>query len=102
MTYVDPSSSFDPSMLLKIIKENNLFSKDDSPSSNTTLPPLLQSLYIDDKKPSDDFAPCLSSLYLSVSYLNRCCVANILMSQRKFYCIDNIDKRNEFEIWNDF
>ena len=25
MTYVDPSSSFDPSMLLKIIKENNLF-----------------------------------------------------------------------------
>lgn len=93
MTYVDPCSSFDSSLLSKLINEHKLFHRDDT--QNESLPSLLQCLL--SQGPREDFATCLSSLYLCASYLNRCCVANILMSQRKFYCIDNIDKRTLFD-----
>lgn len=100
MTYVDPTSSFDPSCLMKLIKEIDPFHRDDS--DDRSLPSLLQSLVDENNHPCEGCGPCLSSLYLCSSYLNRCCVANILMSQKQFYCIDNIDKQKDvlFSILN--
>ena len=47
-------------------------------------------LYLEkDIKP--EFEISMSCLFLCVAYLNRCCVANLLMSARAFSFIDSID-----------
>lgn len=92
MTFVDPTSSFAASNLSPFIQKNHVFQRDDDSSSNS-LPSLLSHLL---SNQSSLFEPCLSSLYLCSSYLNRCCIANLLMSQRRFFCIDNIDKGIRF------
>ena len=93
ISYVDPTSSFAASNLTPFIQQNHVFQCDDDTSSNTTYPSLLTHLL---SNQSSLFEPCLSSLYLCSSYLNRCCIANLLMSQKRFFCIDNIDKGISF------
>lgn len=95
ITFVDPTSSFAASNLTPFIQQNHVFQCDDDTSSNTTLPSLLTHLL---SNQSSLFEPCLSSLYLCSSYLNRCCIANLLMSQKRFFCIDNIDKGISFSL----
>ena len=92
MSYVDPSSDCSPSSLISLVQQYSLFDSDDAPELAGKWPSLLQSMLTDRKIPNPNYSCCLSSLALSVAYLNRCCVANLLMSQRLFYLIDNIDQ----------
>ena len=39
-----------------------------------------------------EFECCVSALYLCVKYLQRCCVANLLMTERTFFFVDSIDE----------
>ena len=92
MSYVDPSSDCSSSNLLTLVQQYSLFDSDDAPERKGQWPSLLQTMLKDSKTPNPAYSSCLSSLDLAVSYLHRCCVANLLMSQRMFYLIDNIDQ----------
>ena len=49
-------------------------------------------MMLDGKRVDTQYKNCFESLCLSVQYLHRACVATILMSQRLFSLIDNIDE----------
>ena len=95
LTFVDPQSSFEPQRLLQLVKENNLFDTDDDSMPKGEWPDLLEMIVKDHKQPEPAFSQVLSALYLSSAYLHRCCVARLLMSQHKFYLIDNIDRERD-------
>ena len=94
-TFVDPQSSFQPQKLLQLVKDNNLFDTDDESMPKGEWPDLLEMIVKNGNCPEPAFSHVLSALYLCSSYLHRCCVARLLMSQRKFYLIDNIDRERD-------
>ena len=92
MSYVDPSSVCSPKNLIDLVNQYSLFDSDDTPELAGEWPSLLQQMIPNKRAINTQYSCCLSSLYLSVAYLHRCCIAGILMSQRLFYVIDNIDR----------
>ncbi|CBK24521.2 uncharacterized protein [Blastocystis hominis] len=95
LSFVDPQSSFEPQHLLRLVKQNNLFDTDDDSMPKGEWPDLLEMIVKDREHPEPAFSQVLSALYLSSAYLHRCCVARLLMSQHKFYLIDNIDRERD-------
>ena len=91
LSYVDPNSSFSIKDLTTLVSQKRLFEADDQPERGNAWPVLLERMLQNDKSFNPTYHCCLESLYLASAYLNRCCVANLLMCQRKFYLIDNID-----------
>ena len=67
----------------------------DDGSSNGEWPQLLQYFIKEGRHPEPSFSYVISALFLCANYLHRCCVASLLMSQRKFYLIDNIDRERD-------
>lgn len=91
MTYVDPNSSFSVKDLTKLVKQTRVFEADDRPEKGNSWPVLLERMMQNGVEFNPTYHCCLESLYLTTAYLDRCCVANLLMCQRKFFLIDNID-----------
>ena len=92
LSYVDPASVCSPDTLVSLVNQNHLFGADDAAELKGTWPDLLKQMMLDGKRVDTQYKNCFESLCLSVQYLHRACVATILMSQRLFSLIDNIDE----------
>lgn len=92
LSYVDPASVCSPDTLVSLVNQNHLFDADDAAELKGTWPDLLKQMMLDGKRVDTQYKNCFESLCLSVQYLHRACVATILMSQRLFSLIDNIDE----------
>ena len=66
ITPIDPNSTFSAAALVALVQAGKSFRA--------------------------EFECCVSALYLCVKYLQRCCVANLLMTERTFFFVDSIDE----------
>ena len=71
---------------------DRLFDNPSDPQHSGTWPEALAVLMDDGKSFRAEFECCVSALYLCVKYLQRCCVANLLMTERTFFFVDSIDE----------
>lgn len=91
ITPVDPNKPFSSSALVSLVETAHLFDNAEKPEQNGQWPEALRRLMKDAHSFKPEFEISMSCLFLCVAYLNRCCVANLLMSARAFSFIDSID-----------
>ena len=92
ITPIDPNSAFSAAALVALVQAAGLFDNPSDPQHSGTWPEALAVLMDDGKSFRAEFECCVSALYLCVKYLQRCCVANLLMSERAFFFVDSIDE----------
>lgn len=92
ITPIDPNSTFSAAALVALVQAAGLFDNPSDPQHSGTWPEALAVLMDDGKSFRAEFECCVSALYLCVKYLQRCCVANLLMTERTFFFVDSIDE----------
>lgn len=92
ITPVDPNASLSAAALVTAVQTAGLFDNPSDAAHSGTWPEALAVLMADARSFQPQYEECVSALFVCVKYLQRCCVANLLMTERAFFFVDTIDE----------